>query len=339
MDFLPLLSLIKESKNIGICTHENADADGVGASLALKQVLDALGKNASVIAPRSVSKLGKRLAEFSGEVVDTSPSLKGFDLVIFVDVKPSKEKKIWKMAIIDHHEGSSEFPADFTFIDPKFTSASEMVFEFMEYLMDENEIDTISEKIAMLLLSGIVADTADLKLSVKETLERIIRIGSITGVELRNVFSFLRTPQDPSLRMACLKGTSRLRIRMTEGVFIVTTQVSSFQGDVASKLLRLGADVAFAGGKKKEKLNVSGRARTDLVDRGLSLARVMEIVASKIGGEGGGHAGAAALRGKGDVDEVLTMCVNETKKEVKPRPRKDQELPKVTGSGGKGTKI
>jgi len=322
MDFQKLLSLIENSDNIAIRTHENADADGMGASLALKLALKDLGKSSIVITPGSPSKLGKLLAQMSGEAVETGEPSKAPDLLIFVDTRPLPNlAPPCRLAVIDHHEAQAQINADFLFVDSSFPSASEMVFEFLEYLVARGVIHTISQQTAIQLLSGIIADTADLKLGVKETLNRIARISAASGVELKHVFPLLRTPVDPSLRMACLKGGSRLKVKTTGGCFIVTTQVSSYQGDVASCLIHLGADVAFAGGEKKGILNVSGRARNDLVDAGLSLARIMETIASRLGGEGGGHGGAAALKCRGEVEEVLRNCVAETKKALDGLPR------------------
>ncbi len=315
MDFQRLLSLIQESDDIQIRTHENADADAVGASLALKLAIKALGKAPVVLTPRPPSKIGRLLAQIAGEAVETREPAKTPDLTIFVDARPPSDYKAQgRLAVIDHHEAQGEIQADFLFVDSHFSSASEMVFEFLEYLVDVGSLDGISKPIAVQLLSGIIADTGDLKLAVGETLQRIVRITAASGVELKSVFPLLRTPLDPSLRMACLKGASRLSVKSAGGRLIATTRVSSFQGDVASCLIHLGADVAFAAGKRKGIVSVSGRARGDLVDAGLSLAQVMEAVASRLKGEGGGHGGAAALKCGGEVDEVLKMCVAETMK-------------------------
>jgi len=318
MDFSSLLLLIRESNRIGIWTHENADADAVGASLALKLVLEEFGKNARIVAPNSVSKIGKRLARLVGYPIETSGQPKTYDLIIFVDVRPEAvDSSGLRTAVIDHHEGEPCIETDFSFIDPSFASASEMVFEFVQFLLDHGELTRLPRPVAEELLAGIVADTADLKLCVRETLERILRISSLSGVELREVFSLLRTPKDESLRMACLKGASRLRLGRVEGVIVAVTQVSSFQGDVASSMIHLGADVALAAGEKKGVVSVSGRARTEIIDRGLNLARIMSSLASEVGGEGGGHAGAAALRAKGKLDEILSKCTRQVRREIR----------------------
>jgi nanoRNase/pAp phosphatase (c-di-AMP/oligoRNAs hydrolase) len=317
MDFNPLLDLIAKSKKICIRTHENADADAVGSSLALKTFIEQLGKK-PVVTARSVSKLGKFLVDDVGEVILTEDSSTRFDLTIYVDARPpGEEDRVGRVAVIDHHEGKMGFRTSYALVDPSFSSASEMVYEFGRFLLSSGRIPRIEERAGKLLIWGIIADTGGLRLAVKDTLERLIGITDATGVEVRDAYSTMRTPPDPSLKMACLKGASRLKIRKQGKILIVTTDVSSFQGDVAGSLVSLGADIAFAGGRKTKLVNVSARSRNHVVDMGLSLAKVMGTVAGRIGGRGGGHAGAAALKGPGDVQNIIDMCVSETRRELR----------------------
>ncbi len=313
MDFEDLLRLVSRSDTIAIRTHENADADAMGSCLALKLILEEIGKRPIVIAP-TVSKIGKVLIERSGQCVARSEPSESFDLGIFVDALPRPGVNDRELAVIDHHQGGEAAAAAFAFTSTQYASTSEMILEFAEYLMSKGILAGIKPGVAVQLLSGILADTSDLKLAVRSTLERIARISASSGVEIREVFTFLKTPLDPSLKMACLKGASRMAIKTSRGYIIATTQVSSFQGDVASSLIHLGADIAFAAGRKKKVLALSGRARMDLVGKGFNLAQIMQTVASRTGGEGGGHAGAAGLRNEGEPEDALRLCVAETKK-------------------------
>ncbi len=317
MHFDALLGIIDNCEKIEVRTHDNADADAIGSGLALQMALEGLGKEGTLSAP-SVSRLGRSLAQTVGRDVIASREAPLADLCIFVDGRPSpKTSQAERLAVIDHHEGPVEARVSYSYVDPGLTSTSEMVFEFLEFLVDRGRLEGISVEMAMLLLWGIIADTGGFRLATTATMERVLRICTASGVEPRTVFPLMRTPKDPSLRIACLKGASRLKIRNSRGRLIVTTTVGSFQGDVASSLIGLGADVAFAGGKKKGELAVSGRARREVCDSGLNLASLMSAIARDICGEGGGHAGAAALKGRGDVDEVLDLCFRETAKALR----------------------
>ena len=46
-----ILKQINQAENIVILTHESPDGDAVGSSLAMKLIIEELGKNADVIIP------------------------------------------------------------------------------------------------------------------------------------------------------------------------------------------------------------------------------------------------------------------------------------------------
>ena len=314
MHFDALHRLIDDCEKIEVRTHDNADADAIGSGLALQMALEGLGRE-STFSARTVSKLGRVLARTVGRDVTISQEPLPSDLRIYVDDRPSTEaSSAEKIAVIDHHEGPIEAHVSFSYLDPRFTSSSEMVFEFAEFLMRRGRLEGMPVDMGRLLLWGIIADTRGFRLATAGTMERVLRICTASGVEPRDVYPMMKTPQDPSLRIACLKGASRLKIRNARGWIMVTTTVSSFHGDVASSLTSLGADVAFAGGKKKGEITISGRASSEICDMGLNLAPLMVKIARVLGGKGGGHAGAAALKGHGNLDEALDLCARETTK-------------------------
>ncbi|HIP34761.1 MAG TPA: DHH family phosphoesterase, partial [Methanothermococcus okinawensis] len=82
-------------------------------------------------------------------------------------------------------------------------------------------------------------------------------------------------------------------------------------------IVSIGADVSFvvAVRKKEGEIRVSGRCRKSLSKR-IHIGEVMEEVAKRLGGEGGGHREAAGLNAKYDKDrskdevirEVLDLC-------------------------------
>jgi len=316
MDFSVFRDLLESVREVEVRTHENADADAVASALALKFFLERLSKRVSVSCPESVSRIGSILAEFAEAEVEITEKPSARDLVIYVDSKPT-ETLGCALAVIDHHQGNLRVPVSFSAIDANASSSSEIVFRLLRQALSRGWIDNIPKKIGLLLMGGIIADTGDLRLSRAPALRCIAEISDLCGAEPFEAFSLLKTPPDRSLKIACLKGASRMRLRMTRGYLIAITQVSSFQGDVASSLIHLGADVAFAAGRRKDVLQASGRARMELVEMGLNLAEVMSEVAGQFGGDGGGHAGAAAMKGHGEPQEVLEACVSSTKRMIR----------------------
>ena len=316
MDFRPFFDLLNSVHVVEIRTHENADADAVASALSLKFVLETLGKSVVATCPGSVSRIGSVLARSISEKIVVTETPSRADLLVYVDCKPAESSE-HRLAVIDHHQGGLKVPVSFSAIDPDVSSSSELVFELIETGLCTGYLNSLPKRIGRLLISGIIADTGDLRLSKTKTLRSIIRISEVSRAEPFESFTLLKTPIDRSLKIACLKAASRMKIRTTRGYLIAITQVSSFQGDVASSLIHLGADIAFAAGKRKDILQASGRARMELVEIGLNLAHVMTKVGVQFQGNGGGHAGAAAMKGRGEPRDVLEACVTETKKMIR----------------------
>lgn len=123
------------------------------------------------------------------------------------------------------------------------------------------------------------------------------------------------TPQDLSIRVALLKTAMRAKIERTNDYLIAVSYVSSYGGSAASMLLNIGADVAFVGTTKEDgTVRVSGRAKRDLIQKGLNLGKLMEEIGAKNHGSGGGHSGAAGIDASGYLDKLLFECVEKTKR-------------------------
>ena len=86
---------------------------------------------------------------------------------------------------------------------------------------------------------------------------------------------------------------------------------------MAQKLLALGADGALVGSQRKNEFRVSGRLKQNMTGIGVDLGKVLAAAGEELGGEGGGHTGAAGVSGQGDVEAVLNISMAKLKEEVK----------------------
>ena len=77
-----ILKQINKAENIVILTHESPDGDAVGSSLAMKLIIEEIGKNADVIIPEY-----SRLFNFlpAANEIKTDSEIKEYDLAIGVD--------------------------------------------------------------------------------------------------------------------------------------------------------------------------------------------------------------------------------------------------------------
>lgn len=175
-----ILKEIKKAENIVILTHESPDGDAVGSSLAMKHMVEKLGKNADVIIPEL-----PRLYNFlpKSDEVKQDSEVKQYDLAIAVDcanLKRLGKKEHFEHAKktigIDHH-GSNEMFADLNYVNPVSPACCEILAAMAEYY----EIN-LDKNIGTCLMTGIITDTGGFRHKgiTPETFEftaELIRIG------------------------------------------------------------------------------------------------------------------------------------------------------------------
>ncbi len=300
------------SGRILLVPHENSDVDSLGACIALQNAY----AKVEIFKPDSMDRLASAMAhEFSPKF---SQGEDDYDHVIAIDTStPSMLPDNFKGEIdgvIDHHHDSGDWDVEKSFIDETFSSSCEMVFEILA-----NEGKVIDRTIGKALLMGILADTSNFRYSNHETLFRAGTIVEKSGVSIGEVRDILEEQKqdDMSRRIARLKAAQRMRYITVGKWIIASSEVSVFESLAARSILSAGADVAFVGSQRKEKFRVSSRVRRELLEKGFHVGIILEEVSRIIGGEGGGHDGAAGLNGIGDVEHALNVCMDQSEKEIK----------------------
>ena len=166
--------LMADAAEIYIMGHSFADMDAVGASTGLCCIARKYGKRAQIVIDQERNAAGQVLAKFRDlpeyEGVFTSGSdaflkMRPGALVIVVDTNrpdmvecPQLLESSNRVAVIDHHRRAASYieNAAFSFHEPYASSASELVAELLQYLVDPNDL---LKGEAEALLAGIVLDT------------------------------------------------------------------------------------------------------------------------------------------------------------------------------------
>jgi nanoRNase/pAp phosphatase (c-di-AMP/oligoRNAs hydrolase) len=160
---------------------------------------------------------------------------------------------------------------------------------------------------------GIVEDTGRFITSNAESFGDFAHCLKNSGKNYADALEFSRHVFPDDERVAFLKAAQRASVCDFNGTVVVTSVLSFYQGSAASKLLELGAHIALVCGAEKNGTTVlSGRAETGFMDKNeFSLMRHLLIPLQKeIGGEVGGHSGAAQWKGNTKPEEVLEKCVS-----------------------------
>jgi len=194
-EFRNLNYVIRRAEKILLFAHSRPDSDTVGANIALQEYIAALGKHADIACLENFPEFAKSL--FPGTIF-LNPSgrdLGAYDVIIACDSVNRGFDKIRAnisddkvIVLIDHHPIDNP-KGDIIIIDIGFSSASEIVFQFLK-----SEDAHISQKIATALLLGILGDTGNLQHSstTPDTFSAaaaLIRSGAQLPKITTNVFS------------------------------------------------------------------------------------------------------------------------------------------------------
>lgn len=290
--------------NILYLCHRNADPDAVGSAFALAEsiggtigITDGMNRVASMM----VEQLGIET------VLDPDPA--DYDFTVVVDtstIVQINNVKLGKYSVIDHHATTPLVDGAEFYLHRTAGSTAEIIFDVLSEMQAP-----IMKRSALALLIGIITDTGHFRHAGAGTFNTVSRLIDVSGVDFSEVLDMLTNiPQEPSMRIAILKSASRAKIVRSGEWIIVYSKVGSFGGSAASSLINLGADVALVGSDCKDTLRITGRARRSAIDAGINLGKILEHLGTKYSGSGGGHAGAAGMDVKGNVDVVLTACVD-----------------------------
>lgn len=160
-----ILEEIKKANKILLNCHRGPDPDGLGSTLALKLVLEQMGKQVDVICPsEQITKQVSYLKGYSD--IQIGISFKQFDfskydLFITLDTpnlsllsnEDTFEKPSIFTIVIDHHYIST-LEGNIKLIDDKATSVGEMLFDVFE-----DWGFSLDKEIAECLLTSIIGDT------------------------------------------------------------------------------------------------------------------------------------------------------------------------------------
>jgi len=160
-----ILEKIKKADNILLNCHRGPDPDSIGSTLAMKLVLEQMGKSVDVICPtKSISKqtdyltgykeinLGADFYNFDYTIYDLFITLDTPNVSLLTGVDKSLDFNI-PTVVIDHHY-ISLLKGEINILDDKATSVGEMV-----YLISEDWKVKLDKEIAECLLTAIIGDT------------------------------------------------------------------------------------------------------------------------------------------------------------------------------------
>ncbi len=307
--------LVADASKVFIMGHKHADLDCIGAAAGVFAVARKRGTQAYIIKepnPAPADDMSARLAtlpEYAGRFISPQDAILIADsnsLLVVVDTNRPEQvqseellESCNKIAVIDHHRRAATYIANaaLNFHEPYASSASELVTELLQYLL---EPANLLRPEAEALLSGIVLDTKHFTMR--------------TGGRTFDAAAFLRRAgADPSeVRLYFqndLEGTiARYDIIQNAKLYhgnIAIAQVDHTVGRVtaaqaADELLNIaGIETSFVLFPTEDKVMISARSMGETN---------VQVILEKLGG-GGNAATAGAQVPSTDISEVTQQLL------------------------------
>ena len=312
-------SEIQKANNILLCCHVRPDSDSVGSNLAMKLVLEKLGKKATLISGddpplNQLSFLpgfdSIKTSNFLNEVKNDE-----FDLFICLDIsEPSRISQVEKFStplpirtlVIDHHDTNTNF-GDINLVEKKFSSTCELIYEIIE----EVNPSILDSNIADCLYTGIWGDTVGFK-SLNTTSETYKAAANLIahGANFQKIISALTTMKLKFLRILGY-AFSNAKQYFSGQVLITKISHEVFVGlNISESEIGEAKEYMTFYISQNEEAAVAcviyeyapGKVSISLRSNNLSEFRDVAPIAQELGG--GGHKQAAAGKMDANVDEA-----------------------------------
>lgn len=315
-----------KKKRILLLAHENADLDAVCSAAMFQGFLKKNKINSQIGVPRHLNERAQHFCLSNKVSFLLNPELTEFDLVFLFDFN-SPEQLGWlkkKFAgglkcncfeafAFDHHvaEKDSLLKGKDALLDDSCVSTTQLLSALLAKHM--------SPRMHFFNCIGIIEDTGHFVVGDELAFTSFASSLSLSGKKYADVLEFSRIIVPADERTAFLKAAQRAQIQQINGAIVVTSTVSFYQGHAASKLLDFGAHIAIVAGEEKDGLTtLSARAESEFKEqRNFNLMKqLMMPLKEKLGGDCGGHSGAAQWKGKVAPEVALRAALDILKKSI-----------------------
>ena len=320
MPFTDIMRIIDEANAsfILLLCHHNADPDAVGSAYAFESLLTRCRPNSIVEigTGQGVSKLSKHILKRIPINLKMQPEVEKADIIVLLDTNTIQQlgqlaervrKSSVPIIVVDHHAShpQTEQIAKLCITDEEASSTCEIVFSFYKEMGIKPNLNE-----AKALFIGITFDTRHFVLANSSTFKTISELSDI-GVNPQEELSSFALPMDFSERVARIKACRRAKLIRIENWIIALSHVSAYQASAARALIDLGAHMAAVAGEKNEKIEISMRCTREFNQlANIHLGRdIAKPLGEYLQGMGGGHATAAGVNGKGNIEEGLKRCL------------------------------
>ncbi len=321
LSFRELVNTIKSfsGKNVTLTFHSVGDNDGVGSAVALSSFF----KNARIITPDFITHNARELlllAGYIGKINTKFPS--NTEVLIILDTNNFYELGEFRKSL-------SNFNGEILFIDhhmlPKEDIGKAKIFNNEEYNSTSSIVYDLllalgvgpTRQSALVLLDGIIADSAEFRNATPVTFKQISELLVYSGKSFSEILEFFHESVPLERRNSLITEIQNSMLERV-GKYLLISGIAKSHANIAADMsIRIGADAAVFWTIGNEEFSISARLRPPLDKRlNFHLGIMMHGIGEIISGNGGGHPCAAGAYGPGkdQSEEAIKKALEEIRK-------------------------
>lgn len=319
LDFKGLCDFLKEHKDdkCMITFHSIGDRDAVGSAIPLSRYF----ADAIVSTPDYITNNAKYMVEkvgYPGKI--GSRFREDADLIIVLDTntfesigsfREKAENSSSKVLFIDHHLLVEPVGESTIFDDEGFNSTASIVYNALKALGHN-----VDKESAVLLLNGIISDSAEFRNASSETFKQVSELLTAANTTYAEIMSYFHNPITLNNRYYLIHDLYQSAVEITGNFLVVYGPINSHANIAADMAIQTGADFSVFWAVSEKEVSISARLRPPLDAKlHIHLGRVLHEAAAYINGNGGGHPCAAGAYGpnRDMADEAVRYILSQMK--------------------------
>ena len=297
INFNELIEILSNMDNVLVTFHSYGDRDAIASAFAISQLFN----NYSIETPDYVTRNTRLMLQMAGINYEIKPikEIKEKNIIILdtndinslgrasdLVINAIKENK--KVIFIDHHLFKDSKIDAYIFDDENFNSTSSIVYEVLKRMKRK-----INRDIAILLLNGIISDSAEFQNATAQTFEEVYELLENSHLQ----YSYIQRYLKENINIIDDLLSAKKEIINNKLIMFGETKVNA--SIVADLAIKIYADFSFFWHESKDEISFSTRLMPPLdKEYNIHLGRVMQQVGRIINGNGGGHPAAAGAYSK-----------------------------------------
>jgi nanoRNase/pAp phosphatase (c-di-AMP/oligoRNAs hydrolase) len=277
--------------------------DTVGSAIALASShtnMMACGLHLGRVAKKVCEELSAPFRKIGASHTNWPPSLSG---IIIVDAASPSQVGIdlpenIPKCIIDHHDTDDwEISEHDLLIKVDVSATTEIITQYLS----QYSLESLSTPVRKLLIAGLITDTGRYRHAGISAFSATVTLLEDEDIDYASLVEFIENQETtPSERGSLLRGLERSKSVDSGNWNIVYTNSGTLEGRLATLLIGTGAEISLVSRSREGVSRLTARASRKTTLKGIHLGEIMESISQQIGGDGGGHSGAAGWSGKTD---------------------------------------